>query len=159
MPIGRKQERSYGYVLTLRSKDKIMGANNNFVCQLPSAFAVTSENYLIKLINAHIPLPQYDTNTNATHLYRSAGVEVCVDFGAKTNSIDTNRGGLQSYGFTKMPSSVITSQSTALENDGDKPTHVVSKLLISFFIHSLLASNATIPFLITNTKASSTSSE
>jgi len=126
MPIGRKQERSYGYVLTLRSKDKIMGANNNFVCQLPSAFAVTSENYLIKLINAHIPLPQFDTNTNATHLYRSAGVEVCVDFGAKTNSIDTNRGGLQSYGFTKMPSSVITSQSTALENDGDKPTHVVS---------------------------------
>jgi len=126
MPIGRKREKFYGYVITLRSKDKVMGASNNFVCEIPSSFAVTSENYIIKLINAHIPLPQYTTNTNATHLYRTAGVEVCVDFGAKTNSLDTNRGGLQSYGFTKMPESVITSQTTALENDGEKPEHIVS---------------------------------
>ena len=126
MPIGRKQGRSYGYVLTLRSKDKIMGTSNNFVCQLPSAFAVTSENYLIKLINAHIPLPQYSTNTNATHLFRTGGVEILADFGAKTYALDSSRGGMQSHGFTKMPEGVITSQSTALVNDGEKPTHIVS---------------------------------
>ena len=103
-----------------------MGTNSSFVCQLPGAFAGTSENYLIKLNNAHIPLPQYNTNTNAMHLYRTAGVEFFTDFRAKTNSLDTSRRGLQSYGFTKMPDSVITSQSTALVNDGDKPTHIVS---------------------------------
>ena len=126
MPIGRKHEKTFGYILTLRTKDKIMGNTNNFVCQLPTNFATHHENYSIQLVNAHIPLPQYDNNTDRTHLYRTAGVEVCVDFGAKTNSLDTSKASLQSYGWLKMPESVITSQTTALENDGDKPEHIVS---------------------------------
>ena len=109
------------YVITLRSKDKIMGANNNFTVALPN-FLPNVEYYKIKLIYAHVPHPNYATANLLTHRYQTGGVEIQCDFGTRTNSLDTSRDNLQSYGFVKNP----IDTNSATENDGDKPEHIVS---------------------------------
>ena len=108
------------YVITLRSKDKIMGANNNFTVALPN-FLPNVEYYKIKLIYCSLPHPNYNS-ANLTHRYQTGGIEIQADFGTRTNSLDTSRNNLQSYGIVKNP----IDTNSATENDGDKPEHIVS---------------------------------
>jgi len=98
------------YTLVLRAKNRIAGTTNNFTVALPVALPSFTQYYKIHLISASLPSP--DTTLTGTsnsvqkHYYDhydTGCIEVLADFGGRTNSYDTNKSSLQSFGFLGVP--------------------------------------------------------
>ena len=92
------------YTIVLRAKNRDAGTDtNNFTVQMPISLPTFTQYYKIRLVQMSLPVPNHTFATTSSPDYDTGSVEVCCDFGGRTNSFDTARTSLQSYGFFNIP--------------------------------------------------------
>jgi hypothetical protein len=112
------------FTVVLRSKDRVVGdVSNNFTLTLPVALPSHTEYFQVRLVSAHVPMPDYLSNS-ITKKYLTGGVEVCADFGSRMNSYDSGKTKFQSFGFLTVPHSIQTHN--ACINAPQNPSIVLS---------------------------------
>ena len=119
------------YTIILKARHRAAGiTTNNFTLTMPISLPSFTNYYKIKLVSAILPLPTHDTvaETACGH-YKTEAVEVLCDFGGRTNSYDTSRSSLQSYGFLNVPKS--NHNFSSCTNLPSNPEHIISNLRFS----------------------------
>lgn len=112
------------YTVVLRASDRISGQpTNNFLIPLPVMLPTFTNYYKVRLVQANIPLAQQTAFGLTERRYLTGGVEVLADFGGRTNSFDSNRASLQSFGFLAVPRQAYAG---CLISQGQSPVHIVT---------------------------------
>jgi hypothetical protein len=111
------------YTIILRTANKISGNSNNFQVALPVALPSFTQYYKVRLVQANIPLSNQTAFGLTERRFLTGGVEVLADFGGRTNSYDSSRASLQSFGFLAVPKETHFCN---LITQSMSPVHIIS---------------------------------
>lgn len=112
------------YTVVLRASNRFNGQpTNDFTIALPVSLPSITQYYKVRLVQANIPLANQTAFGATEQRYLTGGVEVCADFGGRTNSYDSNKSSLQTFGFLAVPRETHFSN---LIVQASSPVHIIS---------------------------------